>query len=84
MASITIYSKTTCPYCVAAKALLKSKGQTYTEINIEVVPGSKEEMIEKSGGRLTVPQIFINEMHVGGFDDLRALDEAGKLDPLLK
>lgn len=53
------------------------------EINIEKVAGSKEEMIEKSGGRLTVPQIFINEIHVGGFDDLRALDEAGKLDALL-
>lgn len=81
---ITIYTKMACPYCAAAKALLKAKGQTWTEIDIEKVEGAREEMIEKSGGRLTVPQIFIGARHVGGFDDLSELDGSGELDKLLK
>ena len=81
---ITIYTKMACPYCAAAKALLKSKGQTWVEIDIEKVPGAREEVVEKSGGRLTVPQIFIGERHVGGFDDLSLLNSSGELDELLK
>jgi thioredoxin reductase (NADPH) len=80
--SIVIYTKDTCPYCAAAKKLLKSKGVEWTEINIATEPGRRDEMIERSG-RMTVPQIFIGETHVGGFDDLAALESAGKLDALL-
>ncbi|MFZ4125316.1 MAG: glutaredoxin 3 [Rickettsiales bacterium] len=82
MAHIVIYTTTYCPYCVRAKDLLKRKGQTYTEINAED-DKVREEMVVKAGGRRTVPQIFIGETHVGGFDDLYALDKAGKLDALL-
>ncbi len=84
MSNIIIYTKPACPYCLAAKQLLKSKGQTWTEFNVEADPAVREEMIAKSGGRLTVPQIFINGRHIGGFDDLSALDAAGKLDSVLE
>jgi len=83
MVSIRIYTKTTCPYCRLAKQLLTSKGQTWTELNIEQEPAHREEMIQRSG-RTTVPQIFIGDRHVGGFDDLVALDRAGELDELLE
>lgn len=83
MATIIIYSKPNCPYCDRAKALLSRKKQTYTEIRIDQDPQSLKMMLEKSGGRRTVPQIFINDQHIGGFDDLAALDQAGKLDALL-
>jgi glutaredoxin 3 len=85
MATITIYSKTPCPYCVRAKSLLAQKGQSdnIKEIDITSDPAHLQEMLDKSGGRKTVPQIFIGDTHVGGFDDLHALDQAGKLDPLL-
>lgn len=83
MASVTVYSTNYCPYCVRAKDLLKAKGQAYTEINVED-DAAREAMIVKAGGRRTVPQIFINDVHVGGFDDLNALDKAGKLDAMLK
>ncbi|MFO0456229.1 MAG: glutaredoxin 3, partial [Alphaproteobacteria bacterium] len=73
---------TYCPYCVRAKDLLKRKGQAFTEINAED-DDVREAMIVKAGGRRTVPQIFINGKHVGGSDDLYALDKAGKLDALL-
>lgn len=82
MPAITIYTKTHCPYCSMAKRLLESKGQTWTEINIEDHPERKAEMMERSG-RKTVPQIWIGERHVGGFDDLSALDASGELGPLL-
>ena len=82
MVAITMYTKETCPYCDMAKRLLASKGQTWTEIDIEAEPGRRDEMIERSG-RKTVPQIWIGDRHVGGFDDLAALDRAGGLDPLL-
>ncbi|MBN8543286.1 MAG: glutaredoxin 3 [Alphaproteobacteria bacterium] len=82
MANVVIYTTTYCPYCVRAKDLLKRKGQTYTEINAED-DKVREEMVAKAGGRRTVPQIFIGDTHVGGFDDLYALDKDGKLDPLL-
>ncbi|MFN3855912.1 MAG: glutaredoxin 3 [Phreatobacter sp.] len=83
MADIVIYTKDYCPYCHAAKDLLKSKGAAFTEIDILKHPERRSEMVEKAGGRTTVPQIFIAGRHVGGCDDLHALDAAGKLDPLL-
>jgi glutaredoxin 3 len=83
MPKIIIYSKDPCPYCVRAKNLLRRKGVEFTEIKI-TSDEIKSEMIAKSGGRMTVPQIFINEKHIGGCDDLHALDAAGKLDELLK
>ena len=83
MPKIIIYSKDPCPYCVSAKNLLRRKGVEFTEIKI-TSDEIKSEMIAKSGGRMTVPQIFINEKHIGGCDDLHALDAAGKLDELLK
>lgn len=84
MARITMYSTGVCPYCVRAEALLKSKGvQQIDKVRVDLDPARRQEMMEKSGGRRTVPQIWINETHVGGFDDLHALDKAGGLDPLL-
>lgn len=83
MPKIIIYSKDPCPYCVRAKNLLQRKDAKFTEIKI-TDDKIKVEMIEKSGGRMTVPQIFIDEKHIGGCDDLYALDAAGKLDELLK
>lgn len=84
MPEIIMYTTPVCPYCTRAKALLKKKGVKVTrEIDISKEPGSREEMLEKSGGRRTVPQIFIGSKHVGGFDDLHALDKAGALDALL-
>ncbi len=82
MASITIYTKPTCPYCVAAKALLRQKGAEFDEINIE---GDRTAVMRLSrrSGRHTVPQIYIGEYHVGGFTDLKALEDDGRLDPLL-
>lgn len=83
MSEIIIYSKEICPYCVRAKALLERKGAEFTEIKI-TDDATREEMIKKSGGRMTVPQIFIGDLHVGGYDELNALNAAGKLDELLK
>jgi thioredoxin reductase (NADPH) len=83
MVSIVMYTKQTCPYCTMAKRLLTEKGQTYSEIDVETEPGKREEMIQRTGRR-TVPQIFIGDRHVGGFDDLAALDARGELDPLLE
>ena len=83
MPRITIYTTPICPYCVRAKALLKRKGATYDEIDVFMNMHARSEMEERSGGRYTVPQIFIGEHHVGGCDDLYALERAGELDPLL-
>ncbi len=83
MTKIIIYSTEVCPYCVKAKALLQRKGAKFSEIKI-ADDITREEMIKKSGGRRSVPQIFIGEMHVGGCDDLYALEASGKLDELLK
>ena len=83
MAKIEIYTKDACPYCTMAKRLLENKGQEWEEINLSREPGRVDEMLERSGGRMTVPQIFIDDRHIGGFDDLLALDQAGELDPLL-
>ncbi len=83
MADIVIYTKPGCPYCIAAKALLDRKGAEFTEIVASNDPQKKQEMIQRSGGRMTFPQIFIDEKHVGGSDELHALDRNGELDPLL-
>ncbi len=83
MPEVTMYTTSWCPYCVRAKALLDKKGVAVTEVNIEEVDGARDEMVERSGGRMTVPQIFIGNTHVGGCDDLHALDAQGGLDPLL-
>lgn len=80
---IVIYTKSYCPACVKAKQLLKNKNTTFTEIDITNNHSLIEEMLSKSSGRKTVPQIFINEFHVGGCDDLYALNDKGKLDELL-
>ncbi len=82
MATILLYTKPTCPYCGMAKRLLHAKGQTWTEIDVEADPRRRDEMVERSG-RSTVPQIFIDDRRVGGFDDLAALENAGALDALL-
>jgi glutaredoxin 3 len=83
MPKIKIYTTPICPYCVRAKALLKRKGASFEEIDVFMNTQRREEMEAQSGGRYTVPQIFIGEHHVGGCDDLYALDRAGELDPLL-
>lgn len=83
MPQITVYSSPFCPYCHRAKALLKKKGASFEEIDVFMQPRRKKEMIERAGGVHTVPQIFIGETHVGGCDDLYALDRKGGLDPLL-
>ena len=83
MSKIKIYTTPICPYCVRAKSLLKKKGAEFEEIDVFMDSGARQEMEEKSNGRRTVPQIFIGEQHVGGCDDLFALDSAGELDPLL-
>jgi glutaredoxin 3 len=83
MAEVVVYSKGYCPYCDAAKALLREKGVTFEEIDVSQDPASQRAMTAKAGGRSTVPQIFIDGFHVGGCDDLYALDSRGGLDPLL-
>jgi thioredoxin reductase (NADPH) len=83
MARVVVYSKSWCPYCDRAKALLAAKGVAYEEIDVERDAARLEEMVRKSGGRRTVPQIFIDDQHVGGSDDLHELDRQGKLDPML-
>ncbi len=82
MAKVEIYTTPSCPYCHAAKALLTEKGVFYTEISA-LDPDVREEMMERAHGRRTVPQIFIGDTHVGGYDDMAALDRQGGLDPLL-
>ncbi|RAO75242.1 glutaredoxin 3 [Dyella jiangningensis] len=84
MPKIEVYSTAVCPYCVSAKNLLKSKGLEWTEVRVDSDPAQREIMLARSGGRRTVPQIFINGHHVGGFDDLAAADRNGKLAQLLE
>ena len=80
---VEIYTKTFCPYCWRAKMLLESKGVKFREISVDFGGAGKETMVQRAGGRTTVPQIFIGEQHVGGCDDLMALDRDGKLDSLI-
>lgn len=84
MSRIEIYTTGLCPYCYRAKKLLDDKGAAYDEIDVMFTAGKRDEMIKRSGGRRTVPQIFVGETHIGGYDDLAAMDGAGKLDPLLQ
>ncbi len=79
---IVMYSTGWCPYCVRARTLLERKGLPFREIKVDENPADREAMLSRSGGRRTVPQIFIGDHHVGGFDELYALDRAGKLDEL--
>jgi glutaredoxin 3 len=83
MPDVTIYTTRFCGYCQAAKALLTKKGITFTEIDLTGDRAGRNALIQRADGRMTVPQIFIGRHHVGGYDDLYALDRAGRLDPLL-
>lgn len=83
MSSVTVYARVGCPYCDMAKDLLRRKNVAFEEVDVGREPQRRPEMIERAGGRTTVPQIFIDGRHVGGCDDLYALEEAGGLDPLL-
>jgi glutaredoxin 3 len=83
MAKIEIYSKDHCPYCVRAKALLESKGAKYEEFAVDKDAERFQEMLQRAPGRRTLPQIFINDQHIGGCDDLFACDKSGELDQLL-
>ena len=83
MAKVEIYTKMTCGFCVRAKRLLEMKKVSYDEIGVDFGGAKKAEMVERAGGRMTVPQIFINGRHVGGCDDLMALEQQGKLDEML-
>ncbi|MDR3390626.1 MAG: glutaredoxin 3 [Sulfuriferula sp.] len=82
MPEVTMYCTAVCPYCVMAERLLLGKGVEVTKVRVDLEPGRREEMMTRTGRR-TVPQIYIGNTHVGGFDDLSALDRAGGLDPLL-
>jgi glutaredoxin 3 len=83
MAKVVMYSTGVCPYCMMAERLLKSKGVAEIEkIRVDLEPGKRDEMMQRTGRR-TVPQIYVGDRHVGGYDDLAALDRAGGLDPLL-
>lgn len=84
MANIEIYTSERCPYCVKAKALLDRKGVTYQEVDVTDDEQERQKLVEKANGLRTVPQIFIDERHIGGCDDLYALDRKGELDELLR
>ncbi len=83
MATVEIYTTPVCPYCLSAKSLLGRKGASFTEIDVSRDETQRKAMIKRAGGRMTVPQIFINGDYIGGCDDLYALDRAGGLDPKL-
>lgn len=83
MRRVTIYTTPICPHCVRAKALLRKKGAEIDEVDVFMNSHARDEMQQRSGGRCSVPQIFVGDTHVGGCDDLHALDRAGELDPLL-
>ncbi|MGB7204084.1 MAG: glutaredoxin 3 [Anderseniella sp.] len=84
MKSVTVYATKLCPYCHAAKNLLNRKGVKFEEIDVTFAPAKRADMTKRAGGKHTVPQIFIGDTHVGGCDDLHALEHAGKLDKLLR
>ncbi|WP_374642913.1 glutaredoxin 3 [Tabrizicola sp.] len=83
MRPVEIYTTPTCSYCAMAKRLLQRKGVSYREIDVSADPGLRAAMVQRANGRRTVPQIFVGPVHVGGSDDLHALEHAGKLDALL-
>ena len=83
MAKIEVYSSIFCPYCARAKSLLERKGVDFETIDVMEQPARRDEMVKRAGGRTSVPQIFINGEHIGGSDDLHALDRAGQLDAKL-
>ncbi|NJL86070.1 MAG: glutaredoxin 3 [Leptolyngbyaceae cyanobacterium SM1_1_3] len=82
--NVEIYTWSSCPFCIRAKALLDRKGVDYTEYCLDGDEAARSKMAERASGRRSVPQIFINDQHIGGCDDIHALDRQGKLDPLLK
>lgn len=84
MSQVTIYTKPYCPYCIRAVSLLERKGVVFDEIEAAFDPDKRREMMERSGGRATFPQIFIGGRHIGGCDEMMALDREGRLDPLLQ
>jgi len=84
MPKIEVYTSGFCPYCFMAKRLLRDKQAAFTEVDVMAEPGRRQEMIQRAHGRTSVPQIFIDDRHIGGYDDMAALDSAGKLDPLLR
>ena len=84
MSHVTIYTKPYCPYCVRAIDLLERKGVDFVEIEAGFDPEKRQEMMRRANGRATFPQIFVGDQHIGGCDDMVALDRAGKLDPLLQ
>jgi len=84
MADVVIYSSSFCPFCFRAKSLLKQKGASFREISVDMNPSARREMSQKAGGATSVPQIWINGTHVGGSDDLAALDARGGLTPMLE
>ena len=82
MSEIVMYATSWCPYCAMAKRLLEQKGHAYEEIDVEAVSGGREEMMQRSGRR-TVPQVFVGTHHIGGYDDMMALETQGELDRVL-
>jgi glutaredoxin 3 len=84
MTNVLMYSTAICPYCIRAEQLLHRKGVDVEKVRIDLDPDRYEEMLRRSGGRRTVPQIFVGEVYVGGYDDLAALERQGRLDPLLE
>ncbi len=83
MKKVELYTTPICGYCAAAKRLLSQKGVSFSEVDVMADPSRRAEMQQRANGGRTVPQIFIGDLHIGGFDDMNALDRAGKLDPLL-
>ncbi len=83
MVNVEIYTWTTCPYCIRTKKLLDSKGVQYTEYNISGDDAARAKMVERTGGPKSVPQIFVNDVHYGGCDDIHALNDKGELDVIL-
>jgi glutaredoxin 3 len=83
MAKVTVYTRAFCPYCVRALRLLDAKGADFVEIDAGMDASKKQEMVQRSGGARTFPQIFVGDTHIGGCDEMMALERAGKLDPLL-
>jgi glutaredoxin 3 len=83
MSKVTIYTKPYCPFCIRAVDLLEKKGVAFTEVEAAFDPDKRQEMIRRAGGRATFPQIFVGDQHIGGCDEMMALERSGQLDPLL-